>query len=303
MNEINSKSDMIKSFYFNGFVIANLKKSEIHSKFLQTIKELYFNIEKNKHFDYINRNVIDNFPRKEKINVDKQHLEIKKDYEYISDEVKLTNNTVFDQSRYLEFFKENPVFLEILLANRIPNLIETVFGKKMLLTHIAIRKSFKERNLLRKIIKPWGYIGPHRESFIDKGGWKGEAPPGGRVVFYPQLSDKDNTEVKMLEVYPSTHRKMTNFSKGKLIDIFRSFIDKKYSIFQSNNQIAIMNSATRHTVAKENNKQGSIRVLYFFSDPINCQDGTTKLEEMLNEISVSVQQDSLNTIENIKNYY
>ena len=77
----------------------------------------------------------------------------------------------------------------------------------------------------------------------------------------------------MLEVYPSTHRKMTNFSQGKLIDIFRSFIDKKYSIFQSNNQIAIMNSATRHTVAKENNKQGSIRVLYFFVSiffQLNC---------------------------------
>ena len=114
MNEINSKSDMIKSFYFNGFVIANLKKSEIHSKFLQTIKELYFNIEKNKYFQRINRNVFSNSPYSN-----------------------------------LEFLKEHPVFLEILLANRIPNLVETVFGKKMILTRISIRKSFKERNLLR----------------------------------------------------------------------------------------------------------------------------------------------------------
>ena len=70
---------------------------------------------------------------------------------------------------------------------------------------------------------------------------KGKAPPGARVSFYPQLSDKDNTEEKMLELYPSTHRKMTNFSNSKFIDFLRSFIDKKYSIIQSNNEILIMN--------------------------------------------------------------
>ena len=269
------KRNIIKSFYFNGFIIANIKKSEIHSRFLQTLKKIDLNIEKNKYFQSINRNVFSNSSIKDNI---------------------------FDESEYLEFFKENPVFLEILLANGIPNLIETVFGKKLVLEHISIRKSFKETETLRKIIKPWGYISPHRDSYFNKNEWYGRAPPGCRVNFYPQLSDKDNTEVKMLEVYPSTHRKMTNFSQGKLIDIFRSFIDKKYSIFQSNNQIAIMNSATRHTVAKENNKQGSIRVLYFFEDPIN-RDGTTKLDEILNEISVSIKQDSLNTIKNIKNYY
>ena len=64
-----------------------------------------------------------------------------------------------------------------------------------------------------------------------------------------------------------------------------------------------MNTATRHTIPREKNKQGNIRVLYWFTDPINCQDGTAKLDEILNEISVSVKQDSLNTIKYIKNYY
>ena len=138
MNEINIKRDIIKSFYFNGFVVANLKKSEIHSKFLQTLKKINFNIEKNKYFKSINRNI-------------------------------LANRT--DKSVYLDFFKENPVFFEILLANGIPNLVETVFGKKLLLDHISIRKSFKERGTLRKIIKPWGYIGPHRDSYFNKNEW------------------------------------------------------------------------------------------------------------------------------------
>ena len=141
MNEINIKKDIIKSFYFNGFIIANIKKNEIHSKFLQTLKKIDLNIEKNKYFQRINRNVLSN--------------------------ISLKNNR-FDESEYLEFFKENHIFLEILLANGIPNLIETVFGKRMLLTHISIRKSFKERETLRKIIKPWGYIGPHRDSYFNK---------------------------------------------------------------------------------------------------------------------------------------
>ena len=64
-----------------------------------------------------------------------------------------------------------------------------------------------------------------------------------------------------------------------------------------------MNPATRHSIAKEKNEQGSIRVLYYFEDPINHQGGTAKLDEILNEISVSIKQDSLNTIKNIKNYY
>ena len=126
MNEINIKSHIIKSFYFNGFIVTNIKKSEIHSKFLQTLKKINFNIEKNKFFRSINRNVISNIA------------------------------TIEDQSLYLEFFKENPVFFEILLANGIPNLVKTVFGKKMLLTHISVRKSFKERNLLRQIIRTMG---------------------------------------------------------------------------------------------------------------------------------------------------
>ncbi len=50
------------------------------------------------------------------------------------------------------------------------------------------------------------------------------------------------------------------------------------------------------------NNFGDIRVLYFFIDTINC-DGTTKLEEMLSKMSVSIEQDSLNTIENIKNHH
>ena len=122
MNEINTKKDIIQSFYFNGFIVANIKKSEIHSKFLQTLKKINFNIEKNKYFQPINRNVFSNSS---------------------------TKDNIFDESEYLEFFKENPVFLDILLANGIPNLVKTVFGKKMLLTHISIRKSFKEAQLLR----------------------------------------------------------------------------------------------------------------------------------------------------------
>ena len=178
MNEINIKRDMIKSFYFNGFIVANIKKSEIHSKFLQTLKKIYFNVEKNKYFQPINRNVFSNTASS------------------------LADSTI-DQSKYLDFLKKNPVFFEILLANGIPNLIETVFGKKLLLRHISIRKVFKERKLLRQIIKPWGYIGPHRDVYFEKNEWKGAAPPGCRVFFYPQLSDKDNTEEKMLELYPS----------------------------------------------------------------------------------------------------
>ena len=192
MDEINIKKDKIKSFYFNGFIIANIKKNEIHSKFLKTLKKIDLNIEKNKYFQSINRNVFANSSIKDNI---------------------------FDESEYLEFFKENPVFLEILLANGIPKLIETVVGKKLVLEHISIRKSFKERNLLRQIIKPWGYIGPHRDSYFYKNKWWGEAPPGCRVAIYPQLpqlGDKDNKKDKMLEVYPSTHRKMTNC---KVIDI------------------------------------------------------------------------------------
>jgi hypothetical protein len=46
-----------------------------------------------------------------------------------------------------------------------------------------------------------------------------------------------------------------------------------------------------------------MNLVIFFSDPINCQDGAAKLDEILNETSVSVKRDSLNTIENIKNYY
>ncbi len=275
MDETNNKRDIIKSFYFNGFIVANIKKSGIHSKFLQTLKKIDLNIEKNKYFQSINRNVFSNSSIK---------------------------NNIFDESEYLEFFKANPVFLEILLANGIPDLIETVFGKKLVLDHISIRKSFKERETLKKIIKPWGYISPHRDSYFNKNEWYGRTPPGCRVNFYPQLSNKGNTNKKMLEVYPSTHRKMTNFSQGKLIDILRSFIDKKHSIFQSNNQITIMNSATRHSIVKEKNTEGSIRVLYFFEDPIN-HDGATKLDQILDEISVSIKQDSLNTIKNIKNYY
>ena len=275
MDEINNKRDIVKSFYFNGFIVANIKKSEIHSKFLQTLKKIDLNIKKNKYFQSINRNVFSNSSIKDNI---------------------------FDESEYLEFFKENPVFLEILLANGIPDLIETVFGKKLVLEHISIRKSFKETEMLKKIIKPWGYISPHRDSYFNKNEWYGRTPPGCRVNFYPQLSIKGNTNKKMLEVYPGTHRKMTNFSQGKLIDMLRSFIDKKHSIFQSNNQIAIMNSATRHSIAKEKNTEGSIRVLYFFEDPIN-QDGAAKLDQILNEISASIKQDSLNTIKKIKNYY
>ena len=275
MDEINNKRDIVKSFYFNGFIVANIKKSEIHSKFLQTLKKIDLNIKKNKYFQSINRNVFSNSSIKDNI---------------------------FDESEYLEFFKENPVFLEILLANGIPDLIETVFGKKLVLEHISIRKSFKETEMLKKIIKPWGYISPHRDSYFNKNEWYGRTPPGCRVNFYPQLSIKGNTNKKMLEVYPGTHRKMTNFSQGKLIDMLRSFIDKKHSIFQSNNQIAIMNSATRHSIAKEKNTGGSIRVLYFFEDPIN-QDGAAKLDQILNKISASIKQDSLNTIKKIKNYY
>lgn len=278
MNEINTKKDIIQSFYFNGFIVANIKKSEIHSKFLQTIKKININVEKNKYFRPINRNVFSNTASS------------------------LADSTI-DQSKYLDFLKKNPVFFEILLANGIPNLIETVFGKKLLLRDISIRKVFKERKLLRQIIKPWGYIGPHRDVYFKKNRWRGAAPPGCRVFFYPQLSDKDNTEEKMIELYPSSHRKMTNFSNGKFIDFLRSFIDKKYSIIQSNNEIVIMNSATRHSIVKEKNKQGTMRVLYFFEDPITYKKHNFKLNEILNEISFSIKQDSLNTIKNIKNYY
>ena len=40
--------------------------------------------------------------------------------------------------------------------------------------------------------------------------------------------------------------------------------------------------------------------MFYFEDPINYQDGTSKLDEILNEVSFSIKQDSLNTIKNIK---
>ena len=50
-----------------------------------------------------------------------------------------------------------------------------------------------------------------------------------------------------------------------------------------------MNSATRHLIAKEKNKQGSIRVLYWFEDPITYKTDNFKLNEILNEISFSIK--------------
>ena len=228
--------EYIQKFYFNGFLIGKLREDENYENFHNKIKDISDNINKYNYFERINETV-------------------------------LSNKSNMEES--LEFHKKNDIFIKIILENGIHNLIKDLFGKQMSLVQIGIRKSEKEKNFLKKIIKPWGYIQPHRDSYYNKNEWWGESPPGCKIIFYPQLNSKNN---KMLSIYPGSHRKMTSFKNGKIIDILRSFIDTSFQIKQSSNKFLIKNSSIRHTVSKENNPEGSIRIIYFFEDPCNAHN-------------------------------
>lgn len=145
----------------------------------------------------------------------------------------------------------DPVFVDILFSNNIPNILKDVTGKDLYLAHVQLRISYPEGG---------SYMSWHRDTHVYGGKVVGNIPPVHKIIFYPTV---DGVSDARLKVAPGSHRFVFG---NKIIDFISALLGKKKTIFASDSEYLLFNTELFHHVVPEHNAKGSFRLIYSFCE-------------------------------------
>ncbi|HRH31621.1 MAG TPA: hypothetical protein PK950_03050 [Candidatus Paceibacterota bacterium] len=164
-------------------------------------------------------------------------------------------------------YQYDPVFVDILFSNNIPEVLKSVTGKDLVLAHVQLRISFPEGG---------SYMSWHRDTHVYGGQIVGNIPPVHKIIFYPTV---DGVTDARLKVVPGSHRFVFG---NKYIDFISALLGKKKTISASDSEYLLFNTELFHHVVPEHNQKGSFRLIYSFceKEQLKNYEGQEELFEM-----------------------
>lgn len=155
------------------------------------------------------------------------------------------SNTLDLRPSAIDYSKE---FLNVLKINQINSFIKSRTLKDLTLYHVQVRVANSTTS----------YMDWHRDTYYDNGNRVGMAPPGYKIIYYPNF-EEDITP--RLNVAVGSHRTMLNERTDdlKLVSIL-----PKATIYASNNQALFFDVSLLHAVIPEKPNSRSIRLIYSF---------------------------------------
>ena len=173
-------------------------------------------------------------------------------------------------------------FINILFSNNIPELIKSLTGKNLTLSHVQVRTSSLEESYM-----PW-----HRDSFVKDHEYIGPCPPVHKIIFYPMVGSE---------------RPKLCIGKGSQLCTFRNqlskyFIQDGYTnmdqqimngteqkrYYSSFNKFILFNTGMLHGTVPEIENEKSIRIIYSFVEEFQFEElySKKKLHSDLNDICI-----------------
>jgi len=161
-----------------------------------------------------------------------------------------------------EAFEYNSSFIDILMENDIPELIQSHIGKELTLNHIQIRVSDLQP---AQSYMPW-----HRDVYVQDDELIGCMPPAHKIIFYPKEESLDS-------------RACIALAKGSHLCVFQNqkteqFILPGFSVYDdeilkisniatyssSDDEFLMFNTGMLHHVIPGESKKRSVRIIYSF---------------------------------------
>ena len=145
----------------------------------------------------------------------------------------------------------HPCFVKFVEENNIMNLIQDHIGSDYGLSNIQVRIVSKYEHGPNKTYMPW-----HRDSYKDKNKITGFAPPGYKLIIYPDLQ---NTKDPVLSLIPGSHLQQKFVQEDDHAQIFNTKID----VAPNNDEYIFFNTALMHSTLPTKGDP-NIRIIYNF---------------------------------------
>ena len=140
----------------------------------------------------------------------------------------------------------DPVFLDILADQGIPQLVKEATGFDLVLGHVQLRMAYPGSS----------YMDWHRDTHVHGGTLTGNLPPVHKVIVYPTGGRQSEPRLRMLS---GSHHSI--FST-RVQDRLRTRIGRAQEIGSSDHHFLLFNTGLLHAVVPEANPGGSLRLIY-----------------------------------------
>ncbi|MEM7530723.1 MAG: hypothetical protein AAF639_00990 [Chloroflexota bacterium] len=156
--------------------------------------------------------------------------------------------------KYSQDFRPNvfgydPIFLDILFENNIPQLLKETTGFDLYLVNLQLRLATPGPS----------YMNWHRDTHIYGDKIVGNYPPVHKIIFYPNLGESPRPQ---LYVSRGSHNRTHH---NRIRDMGQIWQSQQDTIFSSDNSYLLFNTSLLHAVLSETNEKGSLRLIYSFA--------------------------------------
>jgi hypothetical protein len=143
------------------------------------------------------------------------------------------------------------VFMDVIIDNKIHEMINKATGVDLCLAHIQLRVSYPS---------PKGsYVSWHRDTHqYNKSDIIGNIPPAYKLIYYPSLGHKKTDQMGIIA---KSHNFIFN---SKLLDMTYARLVKPKIISSSRGQFVFLNTALLHRAINPEQQKGSARLIYSF---------------------------------------
>jgi hypothetical protein len=185
-------------------------------------------------------------------------------------------------------FEYDPVFLDILFENNIPQKLEDITGRNLTLSTAKLRLASFSRDSYMDWHRDSFFYKPKRhivkrlftatrkimgKSFINEiGRITGPIPPVHKIIYYPRLDQRHEPALRVIA--GSHHRIFTD----RTLDKLQTKYIKSTLIESSNSKFLIFNISLHHGAIPVKNPKGAFRLIYSFAhkDYLDKTDGESQ---------------------------
>ena len=166
-------------------------------------------------------------------------------------------------------------FINILFSNNIPDMIKSLTGKNLTLSHIQVRNSKCTESYM-----PW-----HRDSYTRGAEYIGCCPPVHKLIFYPMINvaRPKLCLARGSHICNFRHQPEDQFVQDGCSNLDREILkafEKKY-YYSSHNRFLFFNTGILHCVVPESQDEESIRVIYSFVEKFQFDEIYSKKNDHL----------------------
>ena len=159
-------------------------------------------------------------------------------------------------------FEYSDIFVDILIKNNIPKIVNQATQKQLFLTHIQLRRVFPGPS----------YMNWHRDTYYQNREIVGTSPPGYKIIFFPE--ERKEKSVSCLRGVKGSHNcQNPSQSEADMVmpgfsmfdqQILRSNTFENISLESSYNKCMFFDTSMLHAAEPSNSDSGQLRLIYVF---------------------------------------